>query len=174
MTTSSEAAQDPAGFLGNQRYLIDNSVFGRVAHPAVAPIWQEGIRRELFVTCNPFVLEALQAAESAKDVHDLREELTEGLSYVGPDDQTWELAYNAQEAMAAVSPGWHRASPVDFLLAAIAWREGLTVLHYDHDYDKIEADGGLGFAAKWIAPAGSLEGAGEQPQIVRQLKRAIW
>ena len=43
----------------------------------------------------------------------------------------------------------------------IAKREGLTVLHYD--YDKIEADGGLGFAAKWIAPAGSLEGVGEQP-----------
>jgi len=80
---------------------------------------------------------------------------------VEPDDQSWDLAFNAQEAMASVSPGWHRASPVDFLLAVIAKREGLTVLHYD--YDKIEADGGLGFAAKWIAPAGSLEGAGQQP-----------
>ena len=45
----------------------------------------------------------------------------------------------------------------------IAKREGLAVLHYDYDYDKIKADGGLGFAAKWIAPAGSLEGAGQQP-----------
>ncbi len=78
-----------------------------------------------------------------------------------PDDQSWDLAFNAQEAMASVSPGWHRASPVDFLLAVIAKREGLTVLHYD--YDKIEADGGLGFGSKCIAPAGSLEGAGQQP-----------
>jgi len=173
VTTSSEAARDPAGFLGNQRYLIDNSVFGRVAHPDVAPIWREGLKRQLFVTCSPFVLEALQSAESAEDVQGLREELTEGLPYVEPDNQTWELAFNAQQTMAAVSPGWHRASPVDFLLAVIAKREGLTVLHYDYDYDKIKADGGLGFAAKWIAPAESLEGAGQQPQVVRQLKRAI-
>lgn len=165
--------QDPAEFLGDRRYLIDNSVFGRVAHPAVAPIWQQGIKRDQFATCGPFVLEALQSAESARDVRYLREELTEGLPFFQADDQTWRLAFDAQETMADVSPGWHRASPVDFLLAAIAKREGLTVLHYDYDYDKIEADGGLGFAAKWIAPAGSLEGADEQKQSVRQLKRAI-
>lgn len=157
--TSPEAG-DPSGFLGDQRYLIDNSVFGRAVHPSVTPIWEEGLRKDLFVAASPFVLEALQSAESGDDVSKLREELTDGVPYVEPDSQIWALAYGAQETMAGVAPGWHRASPVDYLVAAIAHRDGLAVLHYDHDYDKIAKDSGLIFEAKWVAQPGSLEASG--------------
>lgn len=174
VTTSPDSVPvGPANFLGGQRYLIDNSVFGRVTHPDMAPIWKEGLEGDLFVACSPFVLEALQSAEGAQGVSDLKVQLTEGLRYIEPDTEIWKLAFRAQETMAAVEPGWHRASPVDYLIAAIAHREEIAVLHYDHDYEKIEADSGLVFEAKWVADAGSLEGPGEQPQIVRQLKRAI-
>lgn len=49
----------------------------------------------------------------------------------------------------------------------------LAVLHYDHDYDRIAADSGLRFRSRWIAAPGSPEAAGEQPQVVRVLKRAV-
>ena len=47
----------------------------------------------------------------------------------------------------------HQIKVPDLLIAAIAQRHQLTVLHYDKDYDKISAT--TGQATQWIAPAGT-------------------
>ena len=63
-------------------------------------------------------------------------------------------ALDAQRALARV--GHHRLPPVDLLVAALADRHGLGVLHYDRDYDLLAENAGLRFESVWLAPAGSL------------------
>jgi predicted nucleic acid-binding protein len=49
----------------------------------------------------------------------------------------------------------HRAVPLpDLLVAACAERAGLTVLHYDADYERIAQL--TGQAVQWIVPGGSV------------------
>ena len=55
-----------------------------------------------------------------------------------------------------VRSGHHRIPPADLLLAALAERHQLGILHYDRDYDLIAARTDLLFASEWLAPAGSL------------------
>lgn len=158
--------------LGEDPHLVDTSVFARAHHPMVAPVWSEAIRRDLLVSCGPFVLEAVVSARDAGEARVLLDELTAGLRYVELDETTWRLAYDAQQAMATRGAQWHRRPPTDYLIAAAAHRHDLAVLHYDHDYDRIAADSGLRFRSTWIAEPGSLETPGEQPQVVRVLDDA--
>ena len=64
---------------------------------------------------------------------------------IGPD---------AQRQLARV--GHHRLPPVDLLIAALADRYQLGVLHYDHDYDVLTERTDLRFDSAWLVPAGSL------------------
>jgi predicted nucleic acid-binding protein len=52
--------------------------------------------------------------------------------------------------------GHHRLPPVDLLIAALADRHGLGVLHYDHDYDLIAEKTDLAFDSVWLAARGSI------------------
>ena len=52
--------------------------------------------------------------------------------------------------------GRHRgAKPVDLVIAAAAEAAGLSVLHYDSDYDRIAAV--TNQPTEWIAPSGTLD-----------------
>lgn len=139
----------------------------------MAPIWADAIRRQLLLSCGPFILEAVVGARDSLEAAAALAELHEGLPYVEVTEQTWLLAYRAQQTMAAVAPNFHRRPPTDYLIAAAAHQHGARVLHYDHDYDAIAEHSGLSFIPIWVAVAGTLEAPGEPPQIVRQLKRAI-
>jgi len=51
--------------------------------------------------------------------------------------------------------GQHRAAGIpDLLIAAVAERAGLTIIHYDEDFDRIA--GVTGQPVQWVAPPGSL------------------
>ena len=51
--------------------------------------------------------------------------------------------------------GQHRAVGLpDLLIAAVAERAGLTVLHYDADYDLVAAV--TGQPARWVVPRGAV------------------
>jgi predicted nucleic acid-binding protein len=51
--------------------------------------------------------------------------------------------------------GFHRSVKVsDLLIAAVAERAGLILLHYDQDFERIAEV--TGQPAQWIAPRGSL------------------
>jgi len=61
----------------------------------------------------------------------------------------------AQETMATLArTAKHQIKVPDLLVAAIAQRHQLRVLHYDGDYDKISAV--TGQPTQWIAAAGSV------------------
>ena len=70
------------------------------------------------------------------------------------DEGVEQRAVDAQRQLARI--GHHRLPPVDLLVAAIADRHRLGILHYDRDYDLLAEKTDLDIMSVWLAPAGSL------------------
>jgi len=99
----------------------------------------------------PFLLEAGYTARSAGDREELIAELMT-LPFIGIDAETERRALQAQAQLARA--GHHRMPPVDVLLAALADRHRLGVLHYDADFDVVATV--THQPTEWAAPQGSL------------------
>lgn len=72
-----------------------------------------------------------------------------------------ELGFSALDAEAEAQRqlaknGHHRLPPIDVLIASIADRHGLAVLHYDHAFDHIVKRTNLRYQSVWLAEPGSL------------------
>jgi predicted nucleic acid-binding protein len=86
-------------------------------------------------TCGIIDLEMLYSATSPATYKALAEALR-GMPRVPLEESTVERALEVQAKLAQRSQ--HRAVPLpDLLIAACAERAGLTVLHYDADYERI-------------------------------------
>ena len=137
--------------------LLDNSAWARLGSPELAverlDEVAEAVEASRVATCLPFVLEAGYSARSAAD-HDAIVDELQALTHFHVDDEVERRAIDAQRQLARV--GHHRLPPVDLLIAALADRHGVGVLHYDHDYDLIATKTDLNFQSVWLAPAGAL------------------
>jgi predicted nucleic acid-binding protein len=137
--------------------LLDNSAWARLGHRHLPASRSDEVAAAIesgqVVVCLPFLLEAGYSARDAADHRELVDELL-ALPWAGIDDPVERRAVDAQRQLART--GHHRLPPVDILLAALADRHGLGILHYDRDYDLIAARTDLRFASEWLAPAGSL------------------
>jgi predicted nucleic acid-binding protein len=135
--------------------LLDNSAWARLADPALAidrlTELADAIEAGRIATCLPFLLEAGSSARSGRD-HDaaLAELLALPRFSIDPDVE--RTALDAQRQLARV--GHHRLPPVGLLVAALADRNELGVLHYDRDYDVLAEKTDLEFDS--VAPAGTL------------------
>lgn len=136
---------------------MDNSAWARLGHPHVPASRSEDVASAIesgqLIACLPFILEAGYSARDAKDHRDLIAELL-ALPWVAIDDTVERRAVDAQRQLAR--SGHHRMPPVDILVAALADRHEVGILHYDRDYDLIAARTDLRFASEWLAKAGSL------------------
>ena len=141
----------------NVTLLLDNSAWARVADPALedkrAAELAGAVEDGRIAACLPFLLEAGYSARSARDHDQLLTDLN-ALPYYAIDEAVERRALDAQAQLARI--GHHRLPPVDLLVAALADRHQLGVLHYDRDYDLIADKTDLGFASVWVAPAGTL------------------
>ena len=137
--------------------LIDNSAWSRLQSGQitderlieVANAFETGH----VYTCLPFLLEAGSSGRSHIDHERLMTELG-ALPRAAIDAESERIALDAQAKLART--GHHRLPPVDLMVAAIAARRGLAVLHYDADYDLIAERTDLAFESVWLAPRGSL------------------
>jgi predicted nucleic acid-binding protein len=140
-----------------QTLLLDNSAWARLADPALSDERVSEIADALeagqIATCLPFLLEAGYSARTAREHDALFAELL-ALPHFHIDQAVEQRAVDAQRQLARV--GHHRLPPVDLLVAAIADRHGLGVLHYDRDYDLLAEKTDLDVGSVWLAPAGSL------------------
>lgn len=141
------------------RTLLDNSAWAHLLLGHVRgkhlTAWRAAIDADEVVVCDPFRLEALYSARDRVEYEELLEELG-ALPQAPSDAHTWQLAQRAQGALAADRRVSHRVKIADLLVAASAHQHGLHVLHYDADYDLLQAHSGLTFRSVWIAPRGSL------------------
>jgi len=99
--------------------------------------------------CLPFLLEAGYSARDADDHNSLMLTLR-SLPFAPIDEPTEQRALQLQGDLAQC--GHHRMPPVDVLIAAIAERYGLTVLHCDRDFDVIRERTSVTLSAEWLAP----------------------
>jgi predicted nucleic acid-binding protein len=141
----------------SEALLLDNSAWVRLGDAALSGGRAGEIAGALeagrIAACLPFMLEAGYSARSADEHDQLLAELL-ALPQYQLDAAAEQRALQAEAQLARV--GQHRLPPVDLLIAAIADRHGLGILHYDHDYDVIAAKTDLRYDSVWLAPRGTL------------------
>ncbi|OKI09573.1 twitching motility protein PilT [Streptomyces sp. CB02923] len=135
------------------RYLVDKSVWARVAKPAVRAALEPLIIRGLVGTTGVIDLEMLYSARNGAE-HDLLQDRRRAFEWFATNDDIIGRAIEVQNALAHRNE--HRAvSLPDLLIAATAERHGLTVLHYDGDFDLIAK--ATGQPVEWVVPAGTAD-----------------
>ena len=105
-------------------------------------------------TCAPVMLEVLYSARTPREYAVRRRQF--GRLWQCPINQPeWDRVFHVYDALAAQGALHQRqVSHPDLLIAAAAESAGIPVLHYDEDYDRIEAI--TGQAMQWVRPRGSL------------------
>lgn len=134
-------------------YIADKSALVHLRKPAVAAKLAPLIRGGHVATCGVIELEILFSAQSARDLAEVRRERALTFVRVPTDEADFGRAEDVMDLLAAT--GRHRAvSLPDLLIAAVAERAGLVVLHYDADFDIVASV--TGQKVEWVAPKGSL------------------
>lgn len=137
--------------------LLDNSAWGRFRHSSLSEArvreLGDAVQEGRILVCLPFLLEAGYSARDLREHEETLDELLE-LPRLEIDWETESRVIAAQRQLARV--GHHRLPPVDVIIAALADRHEIGVLHYDHDFDLITEKTDLRFESVWLAPRGSL------------------
>lgn len=135
------------------RYLADKSALARMPNTIVSARLRPLIEAGEVATCGIVALEVLWSARSPQDLRDTRQELQRSLSWVPTTEADFQRALDVMQML--TDAGRHRDAKIpDLVLAAVAERAGLTVLHYDHDFDAIASL--TGQPMEWIVPSGSV------------------
>jgi predicted nucleic acid-binding protein len=135
-------------------YLVDNSVLTRVAKPPVAARMEPMIVSGAVATCSMTDLELLFGARSGGEHRTQRAGIALRFMHVELHQATFERALDVQGLLA--DRGQHRGANIpDLVVAAAAERAGLTVLHYDADFELIAAI--TGQPTEWVVPRGSVD-----------------
>ncbi len=136
----------------NARYLVDKSALARMrlepVRQRLAPIIEAGEA----ATCAIIDLEVLYSARGHRDHETIRQRRVLAYSKVPLTEEIFERAVAVQGELAR--SGRHRIPIPDLIIAAAAEIAGLTVLHYDRDYDLISEI--TGQAVEWVVPQGSV------------------
>jgi predicted nucleic acid-binding protein len=149
MTRGAEQAISAAGKTPGKDVRLGDAALPADRADEVADALESG----RIAACLPFMLEAGYSARTAWERDQLFAELL-ALPHCHLDDAAERRALDAQTQLARV--GHHRVPPVDLLIAALADRHGLGILHYDHDYDLIAETTDLRFDSVWLAARGTL------------------
>lgn len=133
--------------------LADTSVWARNGRPGLE--WfGVALADGRIAVCDMVVMELLW---SARDIADFRatETALHACSWFSIEPRDWEEARRVFRELAARGPLHHRqVKTPDLLIAAVAARNDLTLVHYDSDYDIIASV--TGQPTRWAAPRGSL------------------
>lgn len=133
--------------------MADKSALARTKHAAVDRRLGPLILSGEIATCGIIELEILYSARSHDDLVEIRAEHEAAFVSVPMKQQDFERAIELMATLARA--GKHRSAGIpDLLLASVAERTGLTLLHYDRDFDLIAAHSRL--QAEWVVPRGSV------------------
>src|ERR1700726_3470738 len=135
------------------RYLADTSALARLRHPEVAAVLAPLIESGVVATCGVIEFELRWATRSSAEFDQVRIDRDAGYEWLATHDEDWRRALDVQGAL------WHSGQIravgfPDLLVAAVAERERVTVLHYDGDYDLIARI--TRQPVRWIVPRGTV------------------
>jgi predicted nucleic acid-binding protein len=138
------------------RYLADKSALTRrETRPEVRAVIEPLLLAGQIATCGIVDLELLYSA-SSPSVYGRLAVALRALPRVPVTEEVLDRALEVQGMLATSSQ--HRGVPLpDLIVAACAEAAGLTVLHYDADYDRIAKI--TGQPVRWVLPHGSVSQA---------------
>jgi predicted nucleic acid-binding protein len=135
------------------RYLADKSALARLRHPSVDHGLSPLIEAGLVATCAMIDYELLWSTRSSAEFTEVRTDRGLAYEWLTTEDADWRRAIDVQEALWA--GGRMRSVPLpDLLIASVAERHRVTVLHYDADFDRIGSI--TGQALVWVVGRGSV------------------
>jgi len=134
-------------------HLADTSALARLHRPPVAVVLGPLIEAGLVATCGVIEFELGWATRTAAEFDLIRADREEGYEWLATHDEDWRRALGTQAAL--WRSGRVRAVGFpDLLIAAVAEREHVTLLHYDSDYDLISQI--TGQPMQWVVPRGTV------------------
>ena len=133
-------------------YLADKSALVRIGLPGAewlaAEIVDGNVRRSSMTD-----LEIFYSARSHRALLEIIDERQAAFRLVETQQVDWDRATYVMVLLA--EKGKHRSVGIpDLLIAAVAERHGLTLVHYDSDFDHVAQI--TGQAVRWLAPRGAL------------------
>lgn len=133
-------------------HLVDTSAVVRIlTNENVRKEWLEHLAMGVIGICEITELEILFSARSLADRLEKEALLGELFNWIPMPDNVYLRARSVQRLL--TDRGEHRsAGPVDLLVAATAELTGVTLLHYDKDFDTIAR--ATAQPTKWVAPPG--------------------
>ncbi|MBB6172763.1 hypothetical protein HNR23_002823 [Nocardiopsis mwathae] len=140
--------------MSQAHYLIDTSALARLlAKPDSLPEWDRAMRSGVIAVSPVTELEFLYSARSQTDRERMVRNLNDMLLPAPFDERHNARAWQVQGLL--TQHGEHRsAGPIDLLVASCAEVTGLTLLHYDRDFETIARH--TGQPTRWVAEPGSL------------------
>jgi predicted nucleic acid-binding protein len=134
-------------------YLADTSALARLRHRPVAAVLGPIIEAGMVATCGVVEFELGWATRSGNEFDELRADREAGYEWLPTHDEDWRRALKVQAALWR-SGQVRRVGFPDLLIAAVAERERVTVLHYDSDYELIAQVTSQPVA--WVVPRGTV------------------
>lgn len=133
-------------------HLADTSSLARVRLPAVARLLVPMLQSGVVGGCGVTDFEMLWTTRTAREFDAVERELRQ-LEHFWIEPVDWQRAREVQREL------WHRGQQravglPDLLVAAVAERHRVTVLHYDKDFDLIAAV--TGQPTTWVVAPGSV------------------
>jgi predicted nucleic acid-binding protein len=135
------------------RYLADKSALARLRYPPVRAVLEPLILAGDVATCGVIELEILYSARGFEDLVNTRQIRTRAFQSIDTVQVDFDRAAEVMTLLA--QRGLHRSVGIpDLLIAALAERQALTLIHYDVDYENVA--GVTGQPMQWVVPRGSV------------------
>jgi predicted nucleic acid-binding protein len=135
-------------------FLIDTSAAVRILQPKVAAAWAGALEQGRVAMCDVTELEILYSARSTEHFNAIKQRMSELYTWRCMPDTAWRDAKEWQRRL--VSAGAHRSAGIsDLLVAVTAVHHGLTVLHYDRDFETLAKVTDV--ETQWLMEPGSLD-----------------
>lgn len=133
--------------------IADTSALARLGHPAVAEALGPLIEAGLVATCGVVEFELGWATRSSSEFDRLRADRDLGYEWLPTLDEDWRRALDVQAEL------WRRGRVravgfPDLLIAAVAERQRITIVHYDSDFEHVSAV--TGQRVRWVVPRGTV------------------
>lgn len=120
--------------------------------PELATWFNGAVEAGLVLICDLVILELTRLAPNERRAREVADRLA-ALETISMPSELWSRARRTQLALAA-NGDHRRVPPADLLLASAVEEAGVTLIHYDRDYERIAAAGGL--RHEWLVPDGTL------------------
>lgn len=131
--------------------LVDTSaLILALRDPSVGRWLRDAVTANAVTICDQVALEYLRGARSQAE-YDRFNAVLRAFPTIPIEPADWDRAREVFRELAGVSHGYQASVPIaDALIAATAERHGLTVTHFDRDYDRIASV--TGQPTRWVAP----------------------